>query len=174
LAKTREEVEANEDDPTKWINPLEVPLPNAPDMEIYCFYGFGKPTERSYYYQEEDLKNVTNLNVTISQSEPTPVIMGEGDGTISLLTHSMCFRWQEAGSKFNPGGSKVTVVEMLHQPDRMDIRGGAKTAEHVDILGRTELNELVLRVAAGNGTSISSRVLSDIESYVWDLDLGSN
>lgn len=174
LAKTRAEVEANEQDPSKWTNPLEAALPNAPDLEIYCFYGVGNPTERSYYYQEEVLKDITSLNVTISQNEPTPVVMGEGDGTVSLLTHTMCHRWQDANSKFNPGGSKITVVEMLHQPDKFDIRGGAKTAEHVDILGRTELNELVLRVAAGNGSSIEDHIFSDLKEYVHDLDLGTD
>lgn len=38
----------------------------APDMKIYCFYGIGTPTERSYYYAvtdeiiEEDCPGVTN------------------------------------------------------------------------------------------------------------------
>uniref|UniRef100_A0A060TAX1 ARAD1D23518p n=1 Tax=Blastobotrys adeninivorans TaxID=409370 RepID=A0A060TAX1_BLAAD len=174
LARTRNEVKANNDDPSKWSNPLEVALPNAPDMEIYCFYGVGKPTERSYYYQEEVDKDLVNLNISISQNDPEAVIMGEGDGTISLNTHTMCHRWKDANSKFNPGGSTVKVVEMLHQPATLDIRGGAKTAEHVDILGRTELNELVLRVAAGRGDEIEERIVSNIENWVWDIDLGDN
>ncbi|CAN6609815.1 phospholipid:diacylglycerol acyltransferase [Trichomonascus vanleenenianus] len=172
LARTRKQVKENNRDPSKWVNPLEVALPNAPDMKIYCFYGVGKPTERGYYYQEEIDKNLTNLNITIAQSDPGAVVLGEGDGTISLLTHTMCYRWKEKDSKFNPGNSKVTVVEMLHQPDRLDIRGGAKTAEHVDILGRTELNELVLRVAAGKGDEIEEKLFSSINDWVWDIDLG--
>ena len=36
----------------KWSNPLEVALPNAPSMRIHCLYGVGKPTERSYWYQQ--------------------------------------------------------------------------------------------------------------------------
>lgn len=29
----------------KWSNPLEVRLPDAPSMKIYCLYGHGKETE---------------------------------------------------------------------------------------------------------------------------------
>jgi phospholipid:diacylglycerol acyltransferase len=53
VAHTREEVEENENNPVKWTNPLESRLPLAPDLKIYCFYGVGKPTERSYFYQEQ-------------------------------------------------------------------------------------------------------------------------
>jgi hypothetical protein len=37
-------------DHTKWTNPLEIELPRAPHMRIYCLYGHGKETERSYWY----------------------------------------------------------------------------------------------------------------------------
>ena len=33
-----------------YFNPLKCPLPKAPSMEMYCLYGVGIPTERSYYY----------------------------------------------------------------------------------------------------------------------------
>lgn len=39
VAHTTAEVEANERDPRKWINPLETRLPLAPSLKIYCFYG---------------------------------------------------------------------------------------------------------------------------------------
>lgn len=39
VAHTTAEVEANENDPKKWINPLETRLPLAPNLNIYCFYG---------------------------------------------------------------------------------------------------------------------------------------
>lgn len=43
------------------------------------------------------------------------------------------------------------------------IRGGPHTADHVDILGRPDLSELILRVAAGHGIEIKTNILSDIE-----------
>jgi phospholipid:diacylglycerol acyltransferase len=39
VAHTTAEVEANEKDSRKWINPLETRLPLAPSLKIYCFYG---------------------------------------------------------------------------------------------------------------------------------------
>lgn len=174
LAKTRKEVEANNKDPAKWSNPLEVALPNAPDMKIYCFYGVGKPTERGYYYQEDENMTANGVNVIIDPNDPNAVVMGEGDGTISLLTHTMCHRWKDPNSKFNPGGIPVKIVEMDHEPDRMDIRGGAKTADHVDILGRAELNELVLQVSAGEGDSIKEKIWSPLDVWASKMDLGKD
>jgi phospholipid:diacylglycerol acyltransferase len=43
IAHTQKEVEANENDPSKWINPLETRLPLAPNLKIYCFYGKACP-----------------------------------------------------------------------------------------------------------------------------------
>jgi phospholipid:diacylglycerol acyltransferase len=39
VAHSHQEVEANEKDQSKWINPLETRLPLAPNLKIYCFYG---------------------------------------------------------------------------------------------------------------------------------------
>jgi phospholipid:diacylglycerol acyltransferase len=39
VAETTAEVEENEKDQRKWINPLETRLPLAPSLKIYCFYG---------------------------------------------------------------------------------------------------------------------------------------
>jgi phospholipid:diacylglycerol acyltransferase len=72
IAHTREEVEVNENIPVKWTNPLEARLPNAPDLKIYCFYGVGKPTERTYFYQDE-LSPLIKLNLTIDTT-----VTGEG------------------------------------------------------------------------------------------------
>ncbi|TDZ28763.1 Phospholipid:diacylglycerol acyltransferase [Colletotrichum trifolii] len=170
VAHTMAEVEDNENDPRKWINPLETRLPLAPSMKIYCFYGVGKATERGYYYRSPEMPSMTNLNITIdtaySQGDVDHgVVMGEGDGTVNLLsTGYMCNRgWQY--KRYNPSGVKVTVVEMEHEPERFNPRGGPKTADHVDILGRQHLNELILRVAAGKGNTISDYVASSIQHY---------
>ncbi|KZF21815.1 Phospholipid:diacylglycerol acyltransferase [Xylona heveae TC161] len=168
VAHTRKEVEANERDPRKWVNPLETALPNAPNLKIYCFYGIGKPTERTYFYREEHL--AAKLNVTIDTSLTIGnidhgIVMGEGDGTVPLLSNGyMCAKgWKM--KRYNPAGVKVKMYEMPHEPDRFSPRGGPNTGDHVDILGRASLNELILRVAAGHGDEIEDTILSNILEY---------
>jgi phospholipid:diacylglycerol acyltransferase len=170
VAHTIAEVEANELDPKKWINPLETRLPLAPSLKIYCFYGVGKPTERAYYYRPPDQPLMTNLNITIDTGYTDGevdhgVILGEGDGTVNIISAGyMCNRgWHM--KRYNPAGVKVTVVEMPHEPERFNPRGGPRTADHVDILGRHNLNELVLRVAGGKGDTITNNVISNINEY---------
>ena len=131
VARTTAEIEQNEHDPRKWINPLETRLPLAPNLKIYCFYGIGKPTERSYFYRE-DHNPLSSPNVTIDTSLTTEevdhgVVLGEGDGTVSLLsTGYMCAKgWRI--KRFNPSGVKLKVYEMPHEPDRFSPRGGPNT-----------------------------------------------
>lgn len=50
--RDEEQLVKNNDDHSKWSNPLEVQLPKAPSMTIYCLYGVGKETERAYFYQQ--------------------------------------------------------------------------------------------------------------------------
>ncbi|KAG6041838.1 hypothetical protein E4U41_001309 [Claviceps citrina] len=170
IAHTAAEVEANEKDPLKWINPLETRLPNAPNLKIYCFYGVGKPTERAYYYRPPDQPTNTKLKIIIDTGlidgeVDHGVVMGEGDGTVNLLsTGYMCNRGWHI-KRYNPGNSQITVVEMLHEPERFNPRGGPKTADHVDILGRQNLNELILRIAAGRGDTITEHIVSSIREY---------
>lgn len=170
VARTAAEVEANEKDALKWINPLESRLPNAPNLKIYCFYGVGKPTERAYYYRAPDQPTTTKLKIIIDTAVTEGevdhgVVMGEGDGTVNLLsTGYMCNRgWHM--KRYNPGNSQITVVEMPHEPERFNPRGGPKTADHVDILGRQNLNELILKVAAGRGDTITDNIVSNIRQY---------
>lgn len=176
VAHTSREVEANEKDPKKWVNPLETRLPRAPNLKIYCFYGVGKPTERAYYYRAPDRGSISRLNITIdtdlTEGEVDHgVIMGEGDGTVNLLsTGYMCNHGWKL-KRYNPAGASVTVVEMPHEPERFNPRGGPKTADHVDILGRQNLNELVLRVAAGKGDTISDYVVSNIREYAKNVKI---
>ncbi|TLS23562.1 uncharacterized protein PpBr36_06697 [Pyricularia pennisetigena] len=170
VANTKAEVDANENDPTKWINPLETRLPLAPNLKIYCFYGVGKPTERAYYYRTPEFPALTNLSITIDTGLTRGeidhgVVLGEGDGTVNLISSGYMCNHGWKYKRYNPAGAKVTVVEMPHEPDRFNPRGGPNTADHVDILGRQTLNELILQVAAGKGDSIKNHIVSNIIDY---------
>ncbi len=94
------------------------------------------------------------------------MILGEGDGTVNLLSAAyMCNHGWKNIHRYNPAGVKVKVYEMPHEPERFNPRGGPNTGDHVDILGRSSLNDLILRVAAGQGDAIGEYVVSDIKTY---------
>lgn len=170
LAKTKLELDHNDKHHKYWLNPLELRLPYAPDMKIYCFYGVGKSTERAYTYTKA--ANYTGLEMVIDPDLADAILFGDGDGTVSLMTHAMCHEWQKGKLlRYNPAGIETTIVEIKDEPDRFDIRGGAKTADHVDILGLAELNELVLRVAAGDGPSIENRYVSSLKDIMSRIDI---
>ncbi|CAG8971371.1 hypothetical protein HYALB_00006920 [Hymenoscyphus albidus] len=175
VAHTTAEVNANEKDPRKWINPLETRLPLAPNLKIYCFYGIGKPAERSYFYRRTEVPS-SPLNITIDTAliqghVDHGVVLGEGDGTVNLLSLGyMCNKgWNM--HRYNPAGVKIKVYEMPHEPDRFSPRGGPNTGDHVDILGRQSLNDLILRVAAGKGDEVGEHVVSDIRKYAERVEI---
>ncbi|EJT96683.1 phospholipid/diacylglycerol acyltransferase [Dacryopinax primogenitus] len=210
MERDEEKLKKNDHDHTKWVNPLEVRLPNAPDMKIYCLYGYGKETELMYtegpYEPGEEhsdsssiapsaesvmstngsmlrgsldlptlKKNWIDTSVNYEAGFPkikNGVKVGEGDGTVSLISlGSMCVEgWKHP--RWNPAKIPVTVQEMLHEPETLDLRGGPKTADHIDILGSTALNEAILKVASGRGQELEDRFVSPIQKYVkrmkWD------
>lgn len=100
------------------------------------------------------------------------VRMGEGDGTVNLLSlGAMCVEgWKR--KRWNPAGIEVVTVELPHEPSLTIPRGGGTTADHVDVLGATALNEIILRVATGGGDQIHDSFVSRIRDYAkrikWD------
>lgn len=65
----------NRKDHTKWSNPLEVELPNAPSMKIYCLYGHGKETEVSDMWSRRWVRRPGG-----AQTRP-PERVGRADGS---------------------------------------------------------------------------------------------
>lgn len=189
--RVEENLIKNDLDHRKWTNPLETRLPYAPSMKIYCVYGHGKETERGYWYttgsfrQEalnynnrdechnetcgapEELSNAKTywIDTKIFGDDSHGVRIGEGDGTLSLLSEgAMCVEgWKRP--QWNPANLSVITYEFPHDPQPNLPRGGATTAEHIDILGATGLNELVLTVAAGMGHEIESTFVSPVREY---------
>ena len=90
--------------------------------------------------------------------------------------------------RWNPAGIKITTVEVCryllpcavndgklqlpHLPVATMPRGGANTSDHVDILGSTGLNEIILKVATGVGEEVQDHFVSNIREYAkkikWD------
>lgn len=207
IERDEKKLKLNDLDHRKWTNPLEVRLPNAPSMKMYCVYGAGKDTERSYWYARggyDDSVDLPNPPITCDH-EPCPinetstvngflprkswidfeysndasspkvvngVKMGDGDGTVSLVSlGAMCVEgWKRP--RWNPAGIKVKTIELPHRPIASIPRGGANTSDHVDILGSTGLNEIILKVATGVGEEIEEMIVSNIQEYAkrvqWD------
>ncbi|EPQ28859.1 uncharacterized protein PFL1_03662 [Pseudozyma flocculosa PF-1] len=205
IERDTEQLETNNEIELKWSNPLEATLPRAPSMKLYCIYGVGKPTERSYWYQQgpfiqqgligeqrepmckgddgeacEDVSSVQPLDFPtvktswidsgVQREEANPKVrsgckMGEGDGTVSLLSlGAMCAEgWKYP--HWNPANLTVVTHELKHEPEAMDLRGGQSTGDHVDILGARGVNEAVLRIAAGRGSEVGDQYVSRIREY---------
>ncbi|GAA5934883.1 hypothetical protein JCM1841_002853 [Sporobolomyces salmonicolor] len=213
IERDEEQLIKNNDDHRKWSNPLEVQLPKAPNMTIYCLYGYGKETERAYFYQQGGYEHDESPTFSTDPNQPTcldpnctdstprapldlplsrkvwidgsvtmaedhepktrsGVVFGQGDGTVSLLSlGSMCVEgWQKP--LYNPGGVKVVTHEILHAPLAFDPRGGPTTADHVDILGSSELNDAILEIVSGHGDNVHEKFHSNIREYAkkirWD------
>ncbi|CAI8494715.1 unnamed protein product [Hanseniaspora opuntiae] len=173
VARSEHELEENNKHHKFWTNPLEFQLPKAPDMKIYCFYGVGNPTERSYVYKHSNATTDPPFVVDYEfggQGGSRSVFLADGDGTLPLITHSMCHKWAEGKSPYNPADVKVKIVELKHEPKKFDMRGGAKSSEHVDILGSAELNEYLLKIASGKGDEIEERKITDLQHWVKEMN----
>ncbi|WFD34233.1 phospholipid:diacylglycerol acyltransferase [Malassezia cuniculi] len=164
----------NNKDQTKWTNPLETSLPNAPNMKIFCIYGYGLPTERGYYMRHNDQPEQTHrhsrIDTSVVSDEGAYNVTagckdGDGDGTVTLVSlGGMCTGgWKQR--RYNPGNSPLTVHEILHEPDALDLRGGEKTGQHVDILGSRDVNEAIVKIATGNGDDVGDLFVSPIREY---------
>jgi len=208
IERNEKQLKKNDQDHRKWTNPLEIRLPHAPSMKLYCVYGHGKDTERSYWYargafENEDFtadmagaqcENGTQCSMVdspydqpvartswidseMSEDDAKPKIMngvklGEGDGTVSLISlGGMCVEgWKR--KRWNPAGVKVVTYELPHQPTLTEPRGGANTSDHIDILGSTGLNELLVKVVTGHSHEVEEQIVSNIREYTakmhWD------
>ncbi|KZV42615.1 phospholipid:diacylglycerol acyltransferase 2 [Dorcoceras hygrometricum] len=142
-----------------WSNPLETKLPDAPHMEIYCLYGVGIPTERSYIYKLSPSSRRRSIPLQIDSSADGNhngclkggVFFVDGDGTVPVLSSGfMCAKGWRGKTRFNPSRISTYVREYKHQAPANLLEGrGITSSTHVDIMGNVALVEDILRVAAG-------------------------
>ncbi|KIK78139.1 hypothetical protein PAXRUDRAFT_834720 [Paxillus rubicundulus Ve08.2h10] len=182
-----EVLKRNDLDHRKWTNPLEMRYAHGPheseeplvDAETAMCTGLdtntcNRPRAPLDYLAQS---HSSWIDADYSDENVTPKVrngvkMGEGDGTVSLLSlGAMCVEgWKRP--RWNPGRINVTTVELPHRPVPRMPRGGANTSDHVDILGSTGLNELLLKVATGVGHEIEDSFVSHIREYArrvrWD------
>ncbi|CAN0900445.1 Putative phospholipid:diacylglycerol acyltransferase 2, partial [Linum grandiflorum] len=129
-----------------WSNPLETKLPDAPDMEIYCMYGVGIPTERSYVYKMSPNSRCNSIPFRIDSSvdggEGESCLRGgvyhvDGDESVPVLSAGfMCAKGWKGRTRFNPSGISTYVREHRHKPPASLLEGrGAESGAHVDIMG---------------------------------------
>ncbi|KAK4409028.1 putative phospholipid:diacylglycerol acyltransferase 2 [Sesamum angolense] len=157
-----------------WSNPLETKLPEAPDMEIYCLYGVGIPTERSYVYKESQPGRCKSIPLQIDSSADGNkngclkggVYFVDGDESVPVLSAGfMCAKGWRGKTRFNPSGIATYVREYKHKAPANLLEGrGLESGAHVDIMGNVALIEDVLRVAAGaSGVELGGdKIYSDI------------
>ncbi|XP_012076169.2 putative phospholipid:diacylglycerol acyltransferase 2 isoform X2 [Jatropha curcas] len=166
-----------------WSNPLETRLPNAPDMEIYCLYGIGIPTERSYVFKlspKDKCKSIpfridTSVDVEEGSCFKKGVSFVDGDESVPVLSAGfMCAKGWRGKTRFNPSGSPTYVREYRHKPPASLLEGrGIESGSHVDLMGNYAFIEDILRVAAGaNGADIGGdQIYSDIIKMSEKIDL---
>jgi len=197
IAFTEEEIEANKNDETKWNNPLEVSLPYAPDMNIYCLYGINKPTERKYYYihdpyssnaasqtvspNSEDFDSSPKINEHLGYYLDQSVDRNEdnihngiqfdnGDGTVPVVSEGYMCEGGWRMKRYNPANIEITTREYSHNPYLMWVRGGPETADHVDILGNHDLLKDILFIVSGNEHLVNKRVDSELPNIVKEIN----
>ncbi|KAG2223839.1 hypothetical protein INT45_012712 [Circinella minor] len=233
ISTDKKQLKKNALDETKWSNPLESQLPNAPDMKIYCMYGVNLPTERSYYYAKSknsheeifcDESNMTDarcqaqnraqrtkeeyeekakeflgssftgtaldemlrppeLFINPDVNDPvhgveTGVRFADGDGTVPVLSLGyMCEPknggWTKHADLYNPAHIPVVLKEYKHEESesKLDVRGGRKAGDHVDILGNWEMITDILQIVSNKGNNVTQRIFSDIERYAANIQL---
>ncbi|THG10700.1 hypothetical protein TEA_004937 [Camellia sinensis var. sinensis] len=143
-------------------------------MEIYCLYGVGIPTERSYVYKLSLSNRCKSIPFQIDSSADESgdsclkreVYFVDGDESVPVLSAGfMCAKGWRGRTRFNPSGIATYIREFRHKPPASFLEGrGLESGAHVDIMGNGALIEDVLRVAAGaTGAELGGdKIYSDI------------
>lgn len=159
----------------KFGDPLNSPLPNAPDLKVFCLYGAGKPSERAYAYTRVH-DELRPYQLDVDQSQDGVLTRGvwqvDGDGSIPLASLGyVCRHWRDS-RKLNPANVSVVSREYRHRALPLAVGGlqGITEGDHVNIMGNEEMIADVLSIVAGRGEDVSERIVSDIDALSRDID----
>ena len=97
-------------------------------------------------------------------------------GKVESSRHQDCHDGSAYLASSLPGKQReeliILFLQLPHLPTPSIPRGGANTSDHVDVLGSTGLNELIVKVATGAGDEIQDTFVSNIREYAkrmqWD------
>jgi len=134
-----------------WYDVTRSPLPHAPNMNIFCLYGTGLPTERAYYYKRNWVEASDGKQSANNITEPVVIIDSEvnddgrnislgvrysdGDGSVPLISlgYVCADAWQRKNSGLNPSNTNVYTREYMHKSEfhvEDPMRGGPSSSDH--------------------------------------------
>lgn len=175
-----------------WHDPTITALPHAQSMKIYCLYGVGIQTERSYFYK----RGVDNIEQNASSAESTHghLLMdasvndplrhtrhgtrfSDGDVSVPLVSLGlMCVDGWKNNRQLNPSKINVITREYKHKEEFQvndPMRGGPYSSDHVDILGNVDTTTDVLKIVTGFD-EVQDRIVSEIEQISSEIETRKN
>lgn len=96
------------------VDPLRCPLPSAPSMRLYCIYGVGKPTERSYVY-------VKSRSSSSSNSSPSSSPSGSSSSASSPESVAASEDREAARGEATPGKAASAAAEAAREAEELRI-----------------------------------------------------
>ncbi|KAI8908062.1 Lecithin:cholesterol acyltransferase-domain-containing protein [Gorgonomyces haynaldii] len=162
--------------PETWANPLLAPLPKFQynNFKMFCFYGVGLPTERSYYYNQTGSEyQIDNQYFNEDSGISHGVQDVDGDGTVPLLSAGYMCRRGWHSKHLNPSGIKIVVKErknLVKNPALEALLRSPTNVDHVDILGNNDVIRDILLILGGKEQEIQNEIYSDIDAIAQRVD----
>ncbi|KAL7539629.1 hypothetical protein ACHAXR_009458 [Thalassiosira sp. AJA248-18] len=141
-----------------WSDPIATPLPHAPSLKIYCIYGTGLPTERSYYYKVscDKLEGTSNIDQNTTCSDDTQNETQCTNSTVQDLTteeepHEAPFVIDNAakdvsenihsGVRFTDGDATVPLVSLGYMCQKWSQRKNPHNPSNIKVYTREKKHE---------------------------------